>query len=456
MNHKFIMFFLLSFSTYLFSQENHADLVDGPFDTPQEVTETCLMCHGDVEEAIMSTRHWKWLGDEFESENGEKLRSGKQNLVNNFCIGISSNWPRCTSCHISYGWKDESFDFDDPNNIDCLVCHDQTGTYQKSPTGAGMPIANLDLTKIAQSVGPSKRSNCGACHFNGGGGTGVKHGDLDESLLNPSAELDVHMGGADFECSECHSGEDHQILGASHGSMMEGTNRLNCESCHEEDPHSKKILNKHVNSVACETCHIPTIAREIPTKVWWDWSTAGKDKKTEPDEFGMPVYNKKKGDFIWGKNIIPEYTWHNGKATYYQLGDKINGNEPLKLNKLSGTFNDPNSKIAPFKVMRGKQIIDAENNYVIVPKLFGDGGFWKTFDWNNSAKLGMESVGIDYSGKYDFIETEMYWPLNHMVVPADQALSCTSCHGRKGKKRLDWNKLGYKTDPMKSGGRSLK
>jgi mono/diheme cytochrome c family protein len=38
-----------------------------------------------------------------------------------------------------------------------------------------------DLTQIAQHVGKPGRANCGACHFSGGGGDAVKHGDLDSS-----------------------------------------------------------------------------------------------------------------------------------------------------------------------------------------------------------------------------------------------------------------------------------
>jgi hypothetical protein len=99
----------------------------------------------------------------------------------------------------------------------------------------------------------------------------------------------------------------------------------------------------------------------------------------------------------------------------------------------------------------GKQ--DSKNNYLIVPKLFGQGGYWKTFDWNAAAKLGMELINLAYSGEYNFVETEMYWPINHMVAPAENALRCTECHTRKETKRLDWEKLGYDGDPMSKGGR---
>ena len=108
--------------------------------------------------------------------------------------------------------------------MDCLVCHDTTGTYQKFPTGAGYPVLGeakefppgsgkiwepVDLVAIAQTVGLPDRDNCGSCHFYGGGGDGVKHGDMDDSLAVPDRELDVHMDavGEDFSCATCHGSD---------------------------------------------------------------------------------------------------------------------------------------------------------------------------------------------------------------------------------------------------------
>ena len=59
------------------------------------------------------------------------------------------------------------------------------------------------------------------------------------------------------------------------------------------------------------------------------------------------------------------------------MGDKLNPEEPLVINKLEGSITDPNSKITPFKAMRGKQAFDPVNNYLIIPHLFGKGGYWK-------------------------------------------------------------------------------
>jgi octaheme c-type cytochrome (tetrathionate reductase family) len=453
MNKGYFMIVPLFLGYQVLSQQDHAELIEGPFQTTREVTETCLTCHEGIDQDIMKTRHWNWLGEEFLGQDGTARRVGKQNMINNYCIAVSSNWPRCTSCHIGYGWKDNTFDLNDGKNIDCLVCHDQTGTYKKIPTGAGMPDPSVDLLNVAKSVGKTKIENCSICHFNGGGGTGVKHGDMDESLINPTADLDVHMGALGFTCSTCHAGENHKIRGASHGSMVSGTNHISCSECHESKPHENKVLNEHLDAIACETCHIPSFAREEPTKTWWDWSTAGQDKEMKPDEFGMPTYDKKKGDFTWSKNVIPEYRWHNGQAGYYRFGDAIEPNNVVELNPLSGKMDNPAAKITPFKIMRGKQIYDEKNRYLIVPKLFGEDGYWNTYNWDQASKIGMESIGLAYSGQFNFVETVMYWPINHMVVPAENALKCTECHTKKGNGRLDWEALGYKGDPVKTGGR---
>ena len=433
--------------------QDHSKFIKGPFNTPQDVTKKCLECHDNVADDILSSRHWKWLGEVIETGPYKGKSLGKINLINNFCIAVSSNEARCTSCHIGYGWKDDTFDFTNAENIDCLVCHEQTGKYVKAPTKAGMPADGVDLLASAKSVSTPTRTNCGSCHFDGGGGAGVKHGDLDDSLYDPSPELDVHMGGLGFTCEDCHSDPgSHHIKGASHASMAAGEKSFTCESCHKGEVHEKSILNRHMKTVACETCHIPEFAREEPTKVWWDWSKAGEDRENETGEFDKETYDKKKGEFKWAKDVVPTYVWYNGSADYYMMGDKVDG-EIVKLNSPNGSMDDPNSKIYPFKLMKGKQPYDPVNKILIVPNLFGDNGYWKTFDWVSASEIGMKSAGLEFSGKVDFVETEMYWPINHMVAPAEDAVKCIECHGVKEGKRINLRAMGYGEDPMKSGGR---
>ena len=96
--------------------------------------------------------------------------------------------------------------------------------------------------------------------------------------------------------------------------------------------------------------------------------------------------------------------------------------------------------------MRGKQIYDSKHNYLIVPHLWG--GYWKDFDWNKAAAEGMKIAGLEYSGKYGWVQTEMYWGLDHMVSPKEEALKCSNCHGKGKNKRIDWKALGFEGDQM--------
>lgn len=434
------------------STNQHADLFTEPFATPQDVTKACLECHEDAADDFMKTRHWNWEGDEF-VQDGKKVKLGKKTLINNFCIAVTSNEPRCTSCHPGYGWKDDTFDFTKKENVDCLVCHDQTKTYKKTPTAAGMPDPSVDLLKVAQNVGKPTAYNCGQCHFNGGGGEAVKHGDLDPTLLKRDKSVDVHMGGKGFECVECHKTTNHKIAGASHGSMASGTNHISCENCHDgskEKIHKSNVLNKHSESIACETCHIPTIGKNMATKTYWDWSTAGL-KEDAKDAEGRYIYSKLKGDFKWEMNVVPHYAWYNGKDHYYLAGDKIDPTKVVELNELKGDITDKTAKITPFKKMLAKQPYDKVNNYIIIPKLFGPDGFWKTFNWVTASELGMKKANLPFSGEVGFVETAMYWTQNHAVSPKEDALKCKDCHS--GSDRMNWEELGYKGDPMKKGGR---
>jgi len=433
-------------ATAFAAANDHTLMVSGPITSGPEATAKCLECHEQHAEDFMKTTHWTWSQEQ--EVDGRMVNRGKKNAINNFCTSIESNWPRCTSCHAGYGWGDASFDFSDPGNIDCLVCHDTTGTYKKASTEAGRPFRTVDLLQVAQNVGKPTRFNCGTCHFFGGGGDAVKHGDLDSSMEYPSREVDVHMAvdGNDFTCQECHQTQDHVIPGNSLGVSPGGENHFDCSTCHTTEPHQQSRLNQHADRVACQTCHIPYFAKEVPTKLEWDWSTAGRDIEDTKGEYGKHAYNKKKGHFKWGKMVVPEYRWYNGNAGAYIKGDKMDPEQVTKLAYPIGSFDDQDSRIYPFKVHRGKQIYDTVNNHFLTVKVFGDGGYWTDYDWNKAAKLGTAASGLEYSGEYGFAATEMYWRINHMVSPKEGSLGCLDCHGDNS--RMDWQMLGYSGDPM--------
>lgn len=424
---------------------DHSSLLPGPFETGSDVTRACLDCHEDAAYDVAQTVHWTWESEPVELPGrDEPVTIGKKNQINNYCIGIQGNETSCTACHAGYGWEDDSFDFNQVENIDCLVCHESTGAYVKGKSG--LPVEGVDLVAVAQSVGSPTRENCGSCHFNGGGGNGVKHGDLDQSLNFPDESIDVHMGKLDFECVDCHQTEDHQIRGRSISVSVEDNNQVRCTDCHSADLHPDERINAHLDTVACQTCHVPVGAVEYPTKMEWDWSQAGQDREDDPH-----TYLKIKGSFVYEDNFVPEYSWYNGTASRYLLGDKINPNEVTFINHPGGDIDDPEAKIWPFKIHTARQIFDTVNNYLIQPKTVGEGGYWTEFDWDLAARLGSDETGLPYSGEYGFAETEMYWPLTHMVAPAGEALQCVVCHGENS--RFDWEALGYHGDPIEWGSR---
>jgi len=259
------------------ADSDHKDRIQGPVEDASAVIKQCLNCHQDQAVDIMRTPHWTWEREQ--QVHGKKVKLGKINAINNFCITTTSNRVHCSECHIGYGWSDENFDFTDQTKVDCLSCHDTTGTYHKDGNNSGWPTEHVNLLRVAQSVGKPSRVTCGSCHFTGGGGDAVKHGDLDSTLEFPERSTDVHMAaeGNNFQCQDCHDSKDHLVMGANMATSPDGANSFACSKCHGEAPHQESRLNRHAAAVACQTCHIPYFAKEQPTQMDWDWSTAGRE-----------------------------------------------------------------------------------------------------------------------------------------------------------------------------------
>lgn len=450
------------------SSTDHSKLkeLQGPFKNGPEVTRVCLECHNKTGHQFIKNKHWTWSYTN--PDTGQKL--GKGVLVNNFCTNARGNEGMCAQCHAGYGLTDvKTYDFSKQENIDCLVCHESTGKYYKLPPTRGNKACSvmfegqpaIDFTGAAQSVTLPGRNNCGICHFFGGGGDNVKHGDLSSALYHPPREVDVHMSeqGENFSCVICHVGEGHEWAGSRYRMIAKESDEpakpgalretATCESCHSHQPHPDNFkgfkLNHHTDRVACETCHIPSFARGgVATKVDWDWRTAGKLKNGEGyREEGYVqgngehrhTYKSIKGNFKYGENVVPEYHWFNGNSRYTLIDTKFDPSKPVDINHLEGSADDPGSRIWPFKRMHTVQPYDKGNNTLVYMHLWGndDDAFWGNYDFGRAIKAGMEKNDIPYSGEYGFIETNSYWPINHMVAPKEQALACAECHADEGR-----------------------
>ncbi|MEW5910141.1 MAG: cytochrome c3 family protein, partial [Thermodesulfobacteriota bacterium] len=304
------------------------EVLSKPFKSGPEITKACQSCHTEAESQFHQSIHWTWKADETRGKAGYSL--------NNFCISANKMTDKgCLSCHPSWNKGLDS--------INCLVCHGQKDlnleeafedlkalSVSKDPEEVELAKEiQENIRTAAQSIGLPGRKNCGSCHFYGGGGDGVKHGDLDSSLTKPNKGLDVHMGidGQDFRCTRCHTTKLHNIAGrvytvpaaSSRKSLVEDDliAKITCESCHTGTPHKAGSKpNDHTDRVACQTCHIPAFARVNPTKMVWDWSKAGKLKDGKPykttGEFGKEDYLSIKGEMKWEKTVKPVYYWFNG------------------------------------------------------------------------------------------------------------------------------------------------
>ncbi|PLX36074.1 MAG: cytochrome C [Hyphomicrobiales bacterium] len=441
--------------------------LQGPFADGPSVTAACLSCHNKAGDQFLHSIHWKW--EYKHPKTGQVL--GKKTLVNNFCTNARGNEGMCSQCHAAYNHTSYEFDYKNTANIDCVVCHDRTGTYYRTPATKGSPACSvmfegkdpIDWTKVAQSVGMPTRRNCGTCHFYGGGGDNVKHGDLSSALAKPAKDLDIHMAsdGLNFACQKCHVTRQHITAGSRYemaavdlvgtGKPGERRQASSCESCHGNQPHPVDgilavKLNGHTDKVACVTCHVPEYAKGgVATKTEWDWRTAGKLKDgegfyvkgyTQGNGVHRKTYKSIKGDFKYGENLKPEYAWFDGTMRYTTIDTKFDpAAGPVKINSFAGSYEDPQSRIWPFKRMKTVQPYDKGNNTLVYMHLWGDddSSFWGNYDMAKAISYGMNEAGKPYSGEFDYIETASYWPITHMVAPKEKALRCGACHSENGR-----------------------
>ena len=295
---------------------------------------------------------------------------------------------KCGECHVST-YRDPA-----TGKTDCRLCHE-------TKDGKGRPT-------IAQ---------CARCHSPYGA---LKRGDVFDE------EHDIHIA-VGMRCHDCHERlsdprSDHQLAKGyaidTTEDTMEGT--LSCMKCHEEKPHYKadegEILDsKHVNNIACATCHTGRRPGEaIETRTWNKFTKDGK-----------PVTKKR------APGWIPKHKWYIGKKL---------GHLPI----LGAT--DLMAKIYPFNVVKITWFIErgdaALDDVITVPEV-------KAADADKDGETTVEEMRKYKKGKYKdatLVTKEFNYSVTHSIVPSEQAFSCEDCHGDSAKV-LTWKELGYDGDP---------
>ncbi|MGD8394813.1 MAG: Ni/Fe-hydrogenase cytochrome b subunit [Candidatus Eiseniibacteriota bacterium] len=451
----------------------------------------CLDCHPDVERQVLDSAHWRWRGwgpaADLEVE-GHRPPPERTSLLDNDMITLLPELVASAGFHIGLpaGASGLAAGAAGHATVDCLVCHDTSGLYRKDPA-TGIPVGDVDPLFVAGRVGRPTRRSCGACHFFLGGGAGVRHGDLEPALAWPDPALDVHMGLVDLRCQDCHLTTRHRIAGRSFTAPRD-EGRVHCTDCHGARPHGIVAttgvhLDRHVSTVACETCHVPAFARDRATRMSIDYSAAGQERGCETDADGQSLYDPLLGTMTWARNVTPVYQWYDGSRVARALDQSIDPRRPVDLNAPRGAHHDPASRIAPFKVHEAVQPYDAERRVLAAVRFRG--GLWRHDawhgDWGSAIADGMAALGEPFSGRYDFVHTRLYTAIHHEVAPAAAALGCGDCHGAaavrcdrchddsvvapgsvgarypESSPRLDFEALGYEAgDPAMTGGRGAR
>ena len=420
--------------------EGHANLTwSGP--------ETCLQCHQSEAHEVHGSVMYQWKGDTPDMVNGEAPQGKNAGAVNSYCINILGNWNACGSCHVGLGALPE----DDATpeqlaNIDCMLCHQQA--YRRTKVdGKFVPdTENMTITmdEAAQTVHRPVRSTCLQCHAKAGGGDAVKRGDLSLAHGNTADfAFDVHMAttGANLECQSCHTFTGHRVAGK--GSDLRPTDSdvvLECANCHADmagDEHEGSFLDRHMDRVACQTCHIPTYAKDAADSTATEATEVHRmwlETHSESAPF-HPVMDKV-------NDLIPEYRFWNRLSDNYLLGDVAvvdshTGRYPTS--RPLGDVADADAKLYAFKYKTAQQPIANSTSQLIA---LDTSVFFATGDAAAATEQGLVNMGMSAGEPYSWVETDTYQMLNHEVSPSGRALECDDCHGSTSRMDLQGD-LGY-------------
>ncbi len=342
----------------------------------------------------------------------------------------------------------------DPVSLDFL--------FEPADGESMVPSMTISRHEAARTVHKTTRQTCLSCHAGAGGGDGVKRGDMSSALVDPDLHTDMHMSaaGESLTCSDCHNktlpdGTTHRVRGRGLDLRPNDVaERFTCESCHDQ-PHGdySNVIgdsrDKHATRVSCQTCHIPTYAKVVPTEVSRDW--------THP-HFSAAACNGRGGwlpEEIKAGDLIPTYAWFDGTSEVYFKGEPLDdvpqvilddGSQAYVLGQPNGEVNTADAKIYPMKEHLSVAGRHLASNALIAHSTFD---FFRTGSFATAVESGLEQEGRA-GDSYDLVQTHTYQTINHGVEEAGNALECGACHSSLagGPVRMDLEAdMGYSPKP---------
>jgi len=415
-------------------------------------SQTCLTCHEAEAREVHGSSHYQWQGPTPYTVNGPDTQGKLDTALNNYCISILGNWNACGSCHVGLGAKPEpAATVAQLQNVDCLICH-QKEYKRKKVNGVFVPdTVNMTITmdQAVKTVHDPERSNCLQCHAKGGGGDNNKRGDMAMAQATTADRtFDVHMSstGGNLTCQQCHTTQNHRIAGR--GSDLRQTDldvKMNCSTsaCHPgkvtSTGHGNENINRHVNRVACQTCHIPTYARNAAdttatetTEVYRNWLIP---------EWNTAL-NRWEPAITRGGNLKPAYVFWNGFSWNYSLKDTVwldAASGAYGTSRPEGGINDPGSKLYPFKYKKSRQPLAGGPGVLIA---LDTAVYFSTGNYDAAVKAGLVNMGYPDTTPYSDVETDAYQLITHEVMPKGSALTCNQCHSATAT-QMNLKGMGY-------------
>jgi hypothetical protein len=407
--------------------------------------------------------------------------------------------------------------------IDCLICHavaydmnrKQVVTDENGRNRWGQDRS----LRAAMSVTSPTAEACLRCHqHNFGGDIYVDPAGPEymESLQNLGHERprvqhpgskrgtpyspswDVHAA-AGMACTECHATQGHRMAKGTHTTTMMANDlpdvEVSCLDCHDA-PHDDgtengRAINAHLERLACQTCHIPSLHPDNVTRRDFGETEFEEDP-------GIHIYHDSEKESAPGAGIA--YVWWNGDATFLgnPIGDNPNGADLYTFYDArwrwpefedfdyQGWYEETMrpiakagrpSKIYPMKRFNGRQHIDLQNmgpfGGMFVP--YNLPSYYRFGRPDQAARVEMDKsmMGMMYGWMFKLYMMDKFmsfmavdgWNTNSFVdvragkqveprwIPTDAmleishairlegALTCNDCHAVGG--LMDWEALGY-------------
>ncbi|OPY20671.1 MAG: hypothetical protein A4E24_01005 [Methanomethylovorans sp. PtaU1.Bin093] len=355
-------------------------------------------------------------------------------------------------------------------DVDCMICHEQNGLYDYEARVASISSGNIagakeaaieEASKKAQkdplyvasyalnvltplpivteihdkvNAGPTKEQCGNTCHQNEAATSAVTW------MAANASEYDVH---SNVNCVECHETDEHQVgrripLDSDHENYVE-VKSCDSEGCHAGISHGG-IVDAHLETIECETCHIPMLPGGNLTGV-------------------APV-----SSFSWENGVLEE-TYHGSDFTPTLAWSSGIYNEKLPV---MASKNEEGVKLNTFNLISGvwwdegldQEVLNNPDNSSSLGDPIPPSAV-RAADSNGDGKVTSSEIR-SYDGNLDSQpdypkavrrHVDLLYQVSHNIAGQEVGLAdpliCADCHSgsASGTLHIDWELLGYDMDP---------